>query len=185
MEDGELLALYEKRDEDAVAMTKAEYGAYLTGISLNIVKNPQDAEECVNDTYLRAWNRIPPDLPDVLRVYLGRLTRNISTLRRREKHREKRGGGEIPAALDELAECVDSGEDIEADYRQKELTEAVGRFLSRLPARDCDLFLGRYWFLYPTAELAVRTGLEENYVRTVLSRTRHKLRAYLEKEKLL
>ena len=185
MNDRDILALYQARDERAITETADKYGAYCAAVARNVLHDPQDEEECVNDTWLTAWNRIPPDLPDVLRVYLGRLTRNISTLRRREKHREKRGGGEVPAALDELAECVDSGEDIEADYRQKELTEAVGRFLSRLPARDCDLFLGRYWFLYPTTELAARTGLEENYVRTVLSRTRHKLRAYLEKEKLL
>ncbi|MCQ2430802.1 MAG: RNA polymerase sigma factor [Clostridia bacterium] len=185
MEDGQIIALYQARDERAIAETMDKYGAYCTTVARNILADLQDAEECVNDTYLAAWNRIPPDLPACLRAYLGRITRNLAVSRFRDNTRRKRGGGEVPAALDELAECVSDGTDIEAEYREKELAEAVGRFLRGLPVRDCDIFLARYYFLYKAADIAARVGLRENYVRTVLSRTREKLRTYLEKEKLL
>lgn len=184
-DDSTIISLYQARDEQAIAESSRRYGAYCMTVAHNILHNAQDEEECVNDTWLAAWNAIPPALPACLRAFLGRLTRNISTMRYRETHREKRGGCELPAALDELAGCVSDGTDVEAEYRAKELGESVARFLRSLPERDCDVFLCRYFYLYPPHEIADRMGMRENYVRTLLSRTRQKLRTHLEKEKLL
>ncbi len=185
MDDSTIIRLFNERNEAAISETDKKYGAYCLVIAKNILSSPQDAEECLNDTYLAAWNTIPPTLPKCLRAFLGRLTRNISLKRYRDDRAKKRGGDNVTLALDELEACLSLSESPEQEYIRAELENAINRFLHSLPPRDCDIFICRYYFLHPTAEIARRAGLKPDYVRTVLSRTREKLRQHLIKENLL
>lgn len=186
MEDNEILTLYFQRNEQAIGESEKKYGKYCFSIAHRALGTKEDAEECVNDTWLAAWSRIPPAKPDSLRAFFGRITRNLAVSRFRRLSAEKRGGGQISLAADELAEILPASTPTpDEEAETKELTEAVGRFLRSLPEKECSTFLCRYYFLYPTEEIAKKQGLKENYVRTLLSRTRAKLKDYLEKEKLL
>lgn len=181
--DQEILALYSMRDQRAVMETQRKYGAYCYTVAQRVLQCPQDAEECVNDTYLAAWQNIPPEKPANLRLYLAGVVRNIAIDRYRRRARARHGGGEYCLSLDELAECLpDQASDTVADYMAEELRQAINRFLHTLPARECNLFLGRYYFLYPISEMAERFGISEGYVYTVLSRTRQKLKVFLKEE---
>ena len=182
MNDREILDLFLKRDERAITLCQTQYGTQCEEIALRILADRQDAEKCVNDTWLKAWNAIPPAEPASLRGYLLTVTRNLAINRLREKTAAWRGGGEMPVALEELSECVAGGEDVAREYLTRELGEAVDRFLRSLSRRDCDLFLGRYYFLCTTFELGNRYGISEAHVRAALSRVRRKLRRYLEKQ---
>ncbi|MBE6660933.1 MAG: sigma-70 family RNA polymerase sigma factor [Ruminococcaceae bacterium] len=183
MQDSVIIELYNKRDERAIAETQDKYGAYCMTIAYNILADRLDSEECVNDTYLRAWNTIPPEQPEQLRSYLGAITRHLSLDRYREKTREKRGGGDMPLALEELDEIIAAPSDVEREYDLRALGECINRFLhTRVSARDCDIFLCRYYFVYPVEQIAKQLKFSEAYVRNILSRTRRKLKAYLEKE---
>ena len=173
MEDHSIVALYFARNEDAIRESSKKYGTYVTGISMNILQNIQDAEECVNDTWLKAWNSIPPQNPPSLKVYLGRLVRHLSIDRLRTVTRLKRNR-ELEVALDELTACSPPDEsDIGA------LTQALDAFLDTLEPLDRRLFLGRYWHLYPVSTLADTYGLTASNTSVRLHRTRERLRIYL------
>jgi RNA polymerase sigma-70 factor (ECF subfamily) len=133
LDDEMIVRLYWNRNENAISESSRKYGAYCTAIAQNILQNRSDAEECVNDTWLRAWNAMPPHMPSVLSVFLGKITRNLSFDRFRKLHREKRGGGSFDVVLDELAECVSGSDDTERRWEETELKEEIDRFLSRLP----------------------------------------------------
>lgn len=182
MEDTAIIALYFERDERAVAETAAKYGKYCLAIAENILSNLQDSEECVNDTWLKTWHSIPPQKPFCLRAWLSSITRNLALNRFNARRTAKRAGDNCMLALEELSACVASTSDTETDYEQKALAQSLNRFLATLPDRERDIFLGRYYFLYPTAEIARRLGMKENHVRNLLSRTRMKLKKHLEKE---
>lgn len=184
MEDCAIIDLYWSRDPEAISRTCEKYGKYCRKVARNILPDRRDMEECVNDTWLKAWNAMPDDRPSLLAQYLGKITRNLALSRWRANHAEKRGGGELPLVLEELAECVSSS-DTHQDLEAVELEEAVNRFLRTLPERDCNLFLRRYWFAEPIADIAGRYGIRENTVRTILFRSRKKLQCYLEEEGLL
>ncbi len=182
MDDQEIIGLYWARSEAALSATADKYGRYCYGIAYAVLADRGDSEECVNDTYLRAWEAIPPRRPQRLGTFLGKLTRNLALDRYRYKHRERRGGGQLPLALEELGDCV-SG----ADYGQQlpdELTlaEALNRFLGELPSRTRRIFLRRYWYFSSIQEIAADFALGESRVKMTLLRTRQKLRDYLEKE---
>ncbi|MBQ9150912.1 MAG: sigma-70 family RNA polymerase sigma factor [Clostridia bacterium] len=185
MDDQIIIKLYHQRDERAITETQLKYGAYCMEVAYRILENREDSEECVNDVYLKAWNSIPPHKPDTLRGFLAKITRNIALNRIRDNRILRRGGGEMTVALDELGECLSDGETVSDEYLRKELIEYINRFLRSLPRRDCDLFLCRYYFLYPTSEIAEKHGISEAHVRASLSRTRKKLKAHLEKQGLL
>lgn len=185
MDDLDIIALYNQRDQSAITQTQLKYGAYCMEVAYRVLENRQDAEECVNDAYLHTWNAIPPQNPTSLRAFLAKITRNIALNRYRDGHTQKRGAGEISVALDELSECLTNGESIADDYLKQELGAYVDRFLRKLPRKECDIFLCRYYFLYPTAQIATQHGISETAVRTSLSRTRQKLKRYLQKEGLL
>ncbi len=185
MEDNAIIALYFARDPMALMQTQEKYGAYCHAISYGILHSTEDAQECVNDTLLRAWESIPPTRPRVFSAFLGRITRNLSLQRWRSGHAQKRGGGEAALALEELEECVSGGGDPARDIEAKELQEAVGRFLAELKKSDREIFLARYWFFASMGEIAARFGYSEAKVKTSLHRTRGKLRIYLEQEGLL
>ena len=182
MEDREILALFNARDEDALRRTSEQYGAYCRAVAANVLGSPEDAEECFSDALLRAWNAIPPAAPDDLRAYLAKLTRGLAIDRLRAAGAAKRGGGEAPLVLDELAECVSGAADAESEVLARALGEAVDRFLRRQSARDRALFLRRYFHAESHAEIARRFGMRPNSVAAALSRLRRRLRADLEKE---
>ena len=182
MEDREIVALYHARDEGAISETAAKYGAFCLRIALNLLGIREDADECVNDTWLAAWRRMPPELPASLRAFLGRITRNLSLDRYKAARAEKRGGDSFPAALDELSECVPAMGGVEQTMDERELGRAIDRFLRTVPEKQCSLFLRRYWYAESISQIAARYSMKENTVKSVLFRTREQLRAFLQKE---
>lgn len=184
MEDRAIVDLYWSRDPEAIQCTGEKYGGYCRTIARNILPDRRDAEECVNDTWLGAWNAMPENRPGLLAPFLGKITRNLAYTRWRAGRAEKRGKGELPLVLDELAECISSADALQA-VETAELETEVNRFLRTLPERECNVFLRRYWFAEPMADIARRYGMREATVRTSLFRSREKLRRHLEKEGLL
>ena len=184
MDDQAILSLFRQRQDRAIAETEAKYGKLCFRVADNILADARDAEECVNDTLLRAWNAIPPEQPGRLSAWLTRVTRNLAVSRLREKTAEKRGGTQIPLVLDELAECLSGGTEPERELERGELTEAVNRFLSGLKREERDLFVARYFFAASHAELAERTGWSVGKIKSTLRRSRLKLQAQLKEEGL-
>lgn len=182
MEDSRIVELYWRRSADAVAETSRKYGGYCYAIAYNLLASAQDAEECVNDTWLGAWNSMPENRPDRLAPYLGKIARSLAFNRFRAARAEKRGGGELPLVLEELGKCIPSSPSAAQAVEDAELEREINRFLRTLPPRDCDIFLRRYWYAEPLAEIAARYGLKLNTVKTSLYRSREKLRSHLEKE---
>lgn len=184
MEDQEIITLYWNRDESAIAQTDAKYGGYCNTISYNIVASHEDAEECVSETWMRTWNAIPPQKPQVLPPFLAKIVRNLSIDCLRRRKADRRGGGVYDAALEELAECAAPGS-TEDEVSAHELAEAVNRFLHTLSRRDCGLFLDRYFYLRSTAQMADKWKISYDHVGVILHRTRAKLAQALREEGLL
>ncbi len=182
MEDSQIIALFEQRNEDAIRAAKEKYGSYCIAIALHILGDAQDAEEVLSDGLLRAWESIPPQKPAHLKLYLARIVRNLAYDRYRSDNRQKRGGNETALVLDELSECLASPDQAEDAYVRKELLRAITRFLDALSERDKAVFLRRYFYVEPIEQIAQRYGLSAAGVRTVLSRTRKKLKLYLLQE---
>ena len=182
MEDMRIIELYWQRDEQALILTRRKYGAYCHAIAQQILHSREDAAECENDTYLRAWNAMPPDRPHGLRAYLGAITRRPSLDRWRERQAAKRGGGEVALSLAELGECVAHPDTVPEAVEAARTAAVLSEFLRSLPAEECDLFLRRYWYFDSVAQMAKHFGYSESKVKMTLSRTRDKLRVYLEKE---
>ncbi len=181
MEDSAIIQLYWDRDERAVSATAERYGGYCTAIALNILGSREDAEECVSDTFLRAWNSIPPHRPAVLSAFLGKITRNLSLNRYRRNTAAKRGGGEITLALDELAECVPGGTPPDRELEHRDLVRAIDEFLSRLRPVERAMFVCRYWYFDGIGDISARFAKSENSVSVSLHRTRLKLHDFLTK----
>ena len=182
MEDARIIDLYWQRDESAISETAAKYGKYLHSISYGILRNEEDAEECVSDTYAGAWQAMPPHRPSVLSAFLGKITRRISISLWRKRSAEKRGGGETALALDELEECVSGEGDAESEAERRELREKLNAFLRALPPTERQVFMRRYWYMDPVADIAARFACSESRIKSMLYRTRKKLRAMLEEE---
>ncbi len=184
MEDKQIVDLYWARSERAIEETEHKFGGYCRTVSYNILSNTYDAEECVNDTWMKAWNSMPTHRPSILAPYLGKLTRWLSLTRLRENNSLRRGGGELPLVLDELAETLDSGSDIEQELEIRELNRAIRRMVEKLDKDERDVFLGRYWYAASVKEIAVKFGFSESKVKTMLYRTRNKLLQQLKEEGL-
>ena len=183
--DQAIIQLYWDRNENAITETDIAYGTYCRTISGTILGNREDAEECVNDTYLHTWNTLPPQKPAKLSAYLGRICRNLSIDRVRRMTAQKRGASEWTSSLEELEACVASGgDDPEESVDNAELAASLERFVRGLPERDRNLFLRRYYYLQPIAEAAAGCGMHENSAKVALHRIRKKLKAHLEKEGL-
>jgi len=182
LEDDRIIALYWERNTNAIAETNNKYGAYCFSIANNILHSREDSEECVNDTWYKAWNAIPPQRPARFQMFLAKITRNLAVDRFRLSTAEKRGGGEMPLILDELSECIAGGTDVASAYEGKELGRCVNQFVKALPAREGNVFLRRYFFAETAAKIGKRYGLTENNVTVILSRVRKKLRLHLQKE---
>jgi len=185
MDDQKIIDLYWSRSETAITETDQKYGKYCYSIAYNILTNNEDAEESVSDTYMAAWNTIPPKRPAVLATFLGKITRHLSIDRWRSRSRHKRGGGEIVLALEELDDCIPDPQDTEKIFARKQLALVFNRFLDQLPETERRIFLCRYWYLDSISDIAKCWGFTESKVTSMLYRTRKKLRQMLEKEELL
>lgn len=182
MEDERIVALYWARSETAITETASKYGSYLSSISYNILKNHEDVQECVNDTYHDAWNAIPPHRPAALSTFLGKITRRISIDRWRRLSAAKRGGSELPLALNELENCVSGQGNIENEIERQELVKIFNTFLDTLHTTERRVFLCRYWYLDSIQNISLQFGFSQSKVASMLYRTRAKLRLALEKE---
>ena len=182
MDDKSIVDLYFSRNQDAIAQTDKKYGRYCYSIAYNILTNKEDAEESVSDTYMTAWRAIPPRRPSVLSTFLGKITRHISIDRWRERVATKRGGGEVPLALEELNDCISGMQDVEMEYERKEILNAYLKFLDALPATERRVFLCRYWYVESIETIADKFDFSESKVKTMLHRTRAKLRKQFAKE---
>ena len=185
MEDEKIIELFWNRSESAISETAQKYGNYCYSIAYNILTNSEDAEESVSDTYMAAWKAMPPRRPSILASFLGKITRHLSIDRWRSRNRYKRGGGEIVLALEELEDCIADSQTVEMALERKQLAVVFNRFLDSLPEMDRRVFLCRYWYLDPIADIAGYYGFSVSKVTSMLHRTRKKLRTTLEKEGLL
>lgn len=182
MEDEKIVSLYWQRSEDAIRETEEKYDRYLTKIAYNILSNHEDSRESVNDTYLAAWNSMPPHKPSVLSTYLAKITRRLSIDIFRHRNREKRKGSEYAISLSELGDCVSGGNTTEEIINVKLLADAIGIYLRTLPEEARTLFIGRYYFLDSLKEAAAYCGMTESKAKSLLHRTRLGLKEYLIKE---
>ena len=179
MDDAKIVQLYWDRDEQAIPATAEKYGGYCTAIARNILGNREDAEECVNDTYLQAWNAMPPHRPRTLSTFLGKITRNLSLNRYKHNMADKRGGGQAVAVLDEIADFVSDTDSVEREVDGRELIRAIDDFLEGLPVRKRTIFVCRYWYFDDVSQIADRLEMTEIHVAVTLSRLRAKLHNYL------
>ena len=182
MEDTQIVSLYWQRKEEAIDRTEEKYGRYLTTIAYNILADLEDSRESVNDTYLAAWNSIPPHKPDVLSTYLGKLTRRISIDLFRKKTSQKRSAGEYDLSLEELGECVSGADATREEVEAKLLAEAIASYLQTQSQETRNVFIGRYYYMDPVKEIARYCRISESKVKILLYRARQGLRDYLEKE---
>ena len=185
MRDEEIVALYWQRNEDAIRETEQRYGRYLFKIAYQVLADPEDSEESVNDTYLKAWSAMPPHRPGVLSTFLGRLTRQLSIDRRRARNREKRRPSEYALSLSELEECVSGGDLTRETVDFHLLAEAINAYLLTLSPEARGTFVGRYYYMDPVREIARYFGMSESKAQSMLHRTRLGLRRHLEQEGFL
>ena len=185
MEDGKIIELFYLRDQAAIAETDKKYGPQCRGVAQNILSSREDSEECVNDTYLAAWNNIPPEYPVYYLSYLISITRRIALSRLRTRYAERRGGGEYALCFEELSDCVSDASDPQGEAEAKELAAAVERMLKKLSAADRGIFLSRYWLMEPLAEIAAARGCSLAKVKSSLHRSRERLKKQLSKEGLI
>ena len=181
MDDNGIVSLYWQRKEEAIDQTEKKYGQYLTTIAYNILSDREDSKESVNDTYLAAWDSMPPHKPQALSTYLGKLTRRISIDRFRKRTSDKRGGGEYALSLEELDQCIGSNTTEEAIDVQA-LSHAIAAFLQTITPEARNVFLCRYYYLDPVKKIAGYCGITESKTKILLHRTRQALWEYLQKE---
>lgn len=182
MEDREIVELFWTRSEKAIAESNAKYGPYCFAVADNILNSKEDSMECVNDTWLRSWNVIPPKRPDKLKLFFAKITRNLSIDKVRRRTAQKRGMGNFETALNELEECISGDSFIDDALDKKLLSECIEAFLQSIARRDRQFFLRRYFFTEAVSDIAERFGVSENAVSVSLYRTRAKLKKHLEKE---
>lgn len=177
MDDSKIIELYMERSEQAISETSKKYGRYCHYIAYSILHNDEDSEECVNDTYLRAWNSIPPKRPSKLQTFLGKITRNLSLNKWEKLSAEKRGAGQTSLILDELSECIPAEQDAVNTVENMVIRDVLDRFLDELPAETRKIFVRRYFYMSPVKEIADEYGLSESKVTVTLFRTRGKLKS--------
>lgn len=182
MEDERIIDLYWARQETAIVETDKKYGGYCRSIALHILNSMEDSEECVNDTWLRAWDSMPPKRPDFLSAFLGKITRNLSISRYRMGHARKRGSGETDLLLMELEECIPAGKTVEEEIEGKETAAAIDSFLYGIDEESRNMFVRRYFYVDSIKEIAQRFDVSESKVKSQLFRTRNRLKDHLEKE---
>ena len=184
MTDEEIIDLFFERSEQAISELAKKHGSAVSRVALNILNDEEDAKECVNDTWLGTWNSIPPNRPDPLRTYVCKIARNLATKRYHANSAKKRDG-QYDLALDELAECVPDGSNVEDAVAAKELAEIINRFLDTLSYEDKFVFMRRYWYADSLADIAKMAGMSYNSAAVRLHRVRGKLKKLLLKEGVL
>lgn len=182
MEDEQIIQLYFRRSEDAIAETAVKYGYYCRNISYGILRNMEDAEECETDTYLRVWNSIPPEHPRYFSAYLGKIVRNLSLSRYRRTTAKFRGGSQVRLAYEELEHCIPSIYNVEETVEETVLVYALENFLRHMPQEKRRVFLLRYWYFRTIPEICDQLQMSEAKVRSMLFRMRKDLKKHLEKE---
>lgn len=182
MEDTKIIDLYFARNEQALLETEQKYGRYCFTLANSILSNREDSEEIVNDTYLKAWDAIPPRRPTVFKMFLAKITRNLAFTRWRSETAQKRGGTEMGIVLDELEECIPAPGTPEDQLKLNDLTTAIRDFLNTQSIREQNIFLRRYFFVEDSETIAARYGMRSDTVLRSLSRTRNKLKKYLMQE---
>lgn len=182
MEDNQIVDLYWARCEDAIDETDKKYGNFCRRIAFNILYNEGDSRECVNDTYLKAWQSIPPHRPDPLSAFLGKITRNTALNRYKFNRAQLRAPSQMPLALEELRECIPDPKTTEQIIEDMALAKLLNDFLASLPEQTRVIFLQRYWYLCTVQQIAADQGVSVSKVKMTLLRTREKLRQLLEKE---
>lgn len=180
MDDENIIELYFKRSNKAIIFTQEKYENYLTSISFNILRSIEDSEECVNDTYLKAWETIPPTRPNSLKFYLGKIVRNLSIDLHRSLKAMKRGSGELEVAISELEGILAGNQSIEDTVDEKYLISLINDFLEGSSKEERKLFLFRYFYVYSIKEITKKTGIKENTISTILYRMRNRLKEFLE-----
>ena len=185
MESNKIIQLFFDRDEAAIAEVSEKYGAYCSKVAFNILTSKEDSEECVNDAFLKAWELIPPNRPERLSAFLGKLTRNLAINRLKYRSAEKRGSCQADVILDELAEVIPSDSSVELEQERRELVAEINRFLKKLPLQKRNIFILRYWYCDSVKDIAASNGLSENNVSVILNRTRKKLKQHLEKKGMI
>lgn len=182
MKDRDIVAMYWDRNEEAIAETQRKFGAYLSKVAYNILSDFEDSKECVNDTYLAAWNSMPTNRPGILSTYLGKITRQISIDVFRRRNTAKRYASEYALSLEELGDSFSDGVTPELVLGAKLLDEAINRFVRELPDDARNAFIGRYFFFDSLKDVAAYCGMSESKAKSLLYRTRQSLKAYLVKE---
>ena len=185
MDDKDIVLLFLERDSNGIAKVREKYEKYCYKIAYAIVGNPEDAEECVNDLWLRVWNSIPPQKPDVLKLYLAKIIRHLALDRVKKRNTVRAGNGELFLAIDELEDCIPGKKDVAVEYEAKEMAESVKMFVKTLKTKELRVFLRRYFYADSIADIAARYHLTRNHVTVILTRTRKKLKEHLLKEKLI
>ncbi len=178
MDDNEIVELYWIREEKAIAETDKKYGKYCRTIAYNILQNKEDTEECVNDTYFNTWNSIPPQRPNILKSFLGKIIRNTA-LNIYERKKAKKRNKVMEVALEELNECISTDDNIEHEIQYNELVQKLNNFIENLPQDKRKIFLERYWYLSPIKDISSKNKISESEVKTTLFRIRKKLKDYL------
>ena len=182
--DDQIIALYFRRDQQAIAYTEKKYGGLCQSIAKCILGSREDAEECMNDALLTLWDTIPPEKPRSLAAYISVIARNLAINRRLAAHRQKRGGGEFSVALSEIENTLAAPDQLESVLDTIAIGDAIDRFLDDLPAETRVMFVLRYWSDLSIKEIADRCDVGQSKVKMTLLRTRNALKAYLEKEGL-
>jgi RNA polymerase sigma-70 factor (ECF subfamily) len=185
MDDTMILELYQSRSESAIAETARKYGSYCLAIATNILKDRRDAEECVNDTYYKVWEAVPPQQPAVFSSFIGRITRNTSLDKYKARSRKKRAGNEFTLLLSELEDCIPSGSRVEDEVDEMLTAACIDNFLSGIDKESRVIFMRRYFYADSVKQVAERLAMSESKIKSNLFRTRNKLKAHLESEGII
>lgn len=185
MEDQKIVSLYWQREESAIEHTQRKYGKFLLGVARNILTDLEDSKESVNDTYLHAWNSMPPHRPSVLSAFLAKITRRVSVDRLRKRNSQKRGGNQYVMSLSELSECISQGDTTQQTVSEHMLMQAIEGYVCSLPMEKRRVFILRYFFLDSIRDVARYCDISESKVKTLLFRCRQELAEHLKKEGLL
>ena len=182
MDDEMIFDLYWARSESAINETAIKYGNYCFSIAINILQNNEDAEECLNDTFLKAWDSIPPQRPGIFSSFLGKITRNLSLNKYKERRTKKRGGGDVALLFSELEDCIPSSSNVETEYEANQVIEIINSCLLSMDGESRIVFVRRYWYADTIQAIAARFQMSESKVKSMLFRARKKMKTYLEKE---
>ena len=182
IQDDKIVQMLWERDEEGIVQMQKKYQKYCGAIARRIVLNAEDTEECVNDTWLRAWNSIPPHRPENLAGYLAKIVRNLALSSYTKQHRKKRGGDVVSIALDELSECISDGHEVSEKLEKQELSDAITAYLRGKSREQQAVFIRRYFYMMEIKELAEGLDMKENTVKSILFRMRKELKIHLEGE---